>query len=169
LKNKKMPIVRKKNTSFNVVPPWNPCNNSTTSVINDIPIDRRPLRLGLYLQNQKFSSIHSIEGTKLLKAFKYFRKMGWTGNALFGIATATVALPELLDFSLVSCQIGLVTGGTTAIGATGIKFLSKISMDEIESQMENKFNDLKESIILHNKPLNIEKQIPVPYLTDPSL
>ena len=36
--------------------------------------------------------------------------------------------------------------------------------------METVFNQLKESIIVHNKnPSNLEKQMVVPYLADPSL
>jgi hypothetical protein len=152
------------------IPPWSPYGNFVTSDPNGLPVDRRPLRLGLYLQNQTFSPTHSASGSRLLQTFKYFRNMGWAGNALFGVAAVVAVAPELLDFSLTACQVGLVTGGTTAIGGAGVKFWSKVQTDETTAEMETEFNRLKELVILHNKnPSNTDKQMVVPYLADPSL
>jgi hypothetical protein len=151
-------------------PPWNPYGNFVTSDPNGIPVDRRPLRLGLYLQNQTISPVHSNNGSRLLQTFKYFRNMGWAGNAMFVAAGVLAVTPELIDMSVNSCQVGLLFGGTTALGGAGVKFWSKIQTDEVTAEMETEFNSLKEKIILHNKtPANAEKQMVVPYLADPSL
>jgi hypothetical protein len=152
------------------LPQWNPYGNFVTSDPNGLPVDRRPLRLGLYLQNQAFSPVHSTNGTKLLQSFKYFRNMGWGGNVLLTVAAVVAITPELLDASTFSTQVGLISGGTTALGGVGVKFWSKVQTDETTAQMETEFNGLKEKIILHNKnPSNVEKQMVVPYLADPSL
>jgi hypothetical protein len=151
-------------------PPWNPYGNFVTSDPNGLPVDRRPLRLGLYLQNQTFSNAHSANGARLLQTFKYFRNMGWAGNALFGVAGVLAVTPELLDLSFTACNAGLISGVTTSIGAAGVKFYSKIQTDETTAEMETEFNRLKEQILLHNKnPLNSDKQMIIPYLADPSL
>jgi hypothetical protein len=151
-------------------PPWNPYGNFITSDPNGIPVDRRPIRLGLYLQNQTFSPIYSINGTKLLQTFTDFRNMGWAGNTLIVFGGILAVTPELLNLSLTSHKIGLVSAGTTALGGAGFKFWSKVKIDETTAEMETDFNKLKESIILHNKiPLNVDKQMIIPYLADPSL
>ena len=151
-------------------PPWSPYGNFVTSDPNGLPVDRRPLRLGLYLQNQTFSPVHSTNGTKLLHSFKYCRTIGWAGNALFASAGILVITPILLDLSSASESIGLVLGGTNALGGSIFKFWSNLQTDETSAEMETEFNKLKESIILHNrKSLNAENQMVVPYLSDPSL
>lgn len=151
-------------------PPWNPYGNFVTSDPNGLPVDRRPLRLGMYLQNQTFSPVHSTNGAKLLQTFKYFRNMGWAGNTLFAVAGILTINSVLLDLSATTETFGLISGGTTALGGAGVKFWSKIQSDETSAEMETEFNSLKEKILLHNKvPSNSEKQMIIPYLTDPSL
>ncbi len=152
------------------LPPWNQYGNFVTSDANGLPIDRRPLRLGLYLNNQTFSSSSSANGSRLLQKFKYFRKVGWGSNALFVFAGITAVAPELFDLSQTACQIGLFSGLTTSGAGAGVKFWSKIQTEEITAEMETEFNSLKESILVHNKhPSNLDKQMVVPYLADPSL
>lgn len=146
-------------------PPWNPYGNFITSDPNGLPVDRRPLRLGLYLQNQTFSNLYAQNGNRLLTKFKYFRNMGWAANAIFVLAGTIAITPEILDFHT---NAGIITGGITALGATGVKFWSKINTDETCAEMETEFNKLKENILTHNLD-NLEKKIVVPYLADPSL
>ncbi len=156
--------------SFPPPTPFSPYGNFVTSDSGGLPVDRRPLRLGLYLQNQSFSTVHSTNGSKLLQTFKYFRTMKWGGTALFALAGVMAVTPQLLDLSSPTCQTGLVFGGLTTLAAGGVRFWTNIQIDETTALMETEFNNLKESILLHNKRAsNLEKQMIVPYLADPSL
>lgn len=148
--------------------PRSPCCNFVTSDLNVLSVDRRPLRLGLYLQSQTFSPTYSASGSKLLQTFKYFRKINWAGNLLFVVGAAVAIAPELSNFTQPGSQVDLVTGGISTIGAAGLKFWSKVQTDETMAKMETEFNILKELIILHNKnPSNTYNQKVVPYLVDP--
>lgn len=150
------------------IPPWNPYGNFVTSDPNGIPVDRRPLRLGMYLQNQTFSPNHSVKGANLLQTFRGFRHLGWGGNAMIAVGCIIATVPEVLDSTLAMCQAGLVTGGATALGGGAAKFWAKVQGDETAAEMETEFNSLKSLIISHNKK-HTDNQLPVPYLADPSL
>jgi hypothetical protein len=148
--------------------PLSPYGNFVTSDPNGLPIDRRPLHLGLYLQNQTFSSIHNENGRRLLQKFKYFRNMRFFGNGLLVLAGTMALAPEVLDCSLTVCQAGLFTGFPTALAGSGVKLWSRIQTDEITAELETDFSKLKENVLLHNKN-NPTNQMIVPYLADTSL
>jgi len=162
------------NNSMSIPPPppphWSPYGHFVTSDPRGLPVDRRPLQLGLYLQNQTFSPVHSTDGAKLLQKFKYSRGVGWAGSALFGISAICAFAPPLLDLSTRMLEMGVLSGGIVGFSGFGLQFWSKIKIEEISAQMESEFGGLKEKIILHNNNFPApEKQRPVPYLADPSL
>jgi hypothetical protein len=132
-----------------------------------VPVDRRPLRLGMFLQHQTFSAPHQSRGATLLTRFKSARYMGWMGMGAMVIGGMVAVVPELVDASMAACQLGAVSGGTTALGGMGVRFFSRIEQDEIAAEMETEFGHLKSLMLQHNT--KAETPLPVPYLADPSL
>jgi hypothetical protein len=148
-------------------PPYSPFGSFLTSDPHGIPVDRRPLRLGMYLHHQTFSPSHRVRGGELLTRFKSARYAGWAGAGAMVFGGFIALVPELLDASQATCMAGWFTGGTTALGGTALQFISCVQQDEISAEMETEFNTFKGQLLVHNK--TADPPLPVPYLADPSL